>query len=203
MSVIQKKYNTIIKYNKKDIYDYLIENTQNLNIFYEKSTELSQWQIKNSIFNCRMILNNDNDDIIIHFNENKFIQKLCIVINEINIRSSEVIFIFFLFKIKIFFLCFCFGTSNSGLKISSNINNIIVKNINTNLKKNQLEPSIILKIEEYENDTKKNETEILETINYLIKNIEEEKTIITTKYTIGNKIDYKNNKKILNTFVKV
>ena len=203
MSVIQKKYNTIVKYNKKDIYDYLIENTQNLNIFYEKSTELSQWQIKNSIFNCRMILNNDNDDIIIHFNENKFIQKLCITINEINIRSCEVIFIFFLFKIKFFFLCFCFGTSNSGLKISKNINNIIVKNINTNLKKNQLEPSIILKIEEYENDIKKNETEILETINYLIKNIEEEKTIITTKYTIGNKIDYKNNKKILNTFVKV
>jgi len=146
-----------------------------------------------------MILNNNDDDIIIHFNENKFIQKLCIVINEINIRSSEVIFIFFLFKIKFFFLCFCFGTSNSGLKISKNIYNIIVKNINTNLKKNQSEPSIILKIE----DIKKNETEILETINYLIKNIEEEKTIITTKYTIGNKIDYKNNKKILNTFVKV
>ena len=98
----------------------------------EKSTELSQWQIKNSIFNCRMILNNDNDDIIIHFNENKFIQKLCIVINEINIRSSEVIFIFFLFKIKFFFLCFCFGTSNSGLKISNNINNLMKQDFNIN-----------------------------------------------------------------------
>lgn len=200
MTTIQKKYSSVIKYNKQDTYNYLIENTQNLNIFYEKSNKLSQLQIENSIFNCRMVMNNSN--IIIQFNENKFIQKLCIVINEINTISSEVIFIFYIFKIKIFFLCFFLRFNNSGVKISKNIYNTIIKNINTNLKiKNQTETHIILKIEEYE--IKKNEIEILETINYLIKNIEEEKTIITTKYTIGNKFDYKDNKKILNTFVKV
>jgi hypothetical protein len=200
MSIIQKKYSAVIKYNKKDTYDYLIDNIENLNIFYEKSSALSQLQIKYSIFNCRMILN--NGDIIIPFNEHKFIQKIYIIINEINIRSCEVIFKFYLFKINFFFLCISFGKSNSGFKMSKNIYNIIIKNINTNLKiKNQSESHIILNIEEQNNEMKKIEKEILETINYLIKNIEEEKTIITTKYTIGNKIKYK--KKILTTVVKV